>query len=455
MPQPTHVLTHVLQASGFLALVLLAPASALAQTTLPLEPSLEPPLESWSELDRPAIAAGTGQPTLAPGLAELALEPAASVVATPGHGVEGSLAASGVVAEVEGGTDSAWVADSLTWLDQAVAVQASLPSSAAQADSLGLPPSSTDSRDLQPLSSPPAGEDLFQTPLAQSLDIAETTTPSQAEQWHFLFVPYIYVPFSISGSVNFNGTENFRNSFSRNFDASESDGSQDFEFAPSEIGAALKESLNFAFFGGIEAWTPNYTLGFLANLNYLSTSSSNTFNRDVRFPGLADFIPSELTSSLNTQLWTSDLAASYRFYDPAKVNPEGVYTEFDLGPFVFDVLGGLNITSVNTQLGLTTNLGGNGQFTSSNTIFSPLLGGRFRWNANPKLAVLASGSLSGFGISGLMQYQFQGGVDWIFSGNTSLGLGYRFSFLDYTQGAGDFSLSADQSGPYIDFGFRF
>jgi|GEM_PF-2678476 len=175
MPQPTHVLTHVLQASGFLALVLLAPTSALAQTTLPLEPSLESPLESWSELDRPAIAAGTGQSTLTPDLAELALEPAASVVETPGHDLEGALAASGVVAEVEGGTDSAWVADSLTWLDQAVAAQASLPSSTAQADSLGLPPSSTDSRDLQPMQSPSAREDLFQTPLAQSLDIAETT----------------------------------------------------------------------------------------------------------------------------------------------------------------------------------------------------------------------------------------------------------------------------------------
>ncbi len=439
MPQPT----HVLQTSGFLALVLLAPASALAQTTLPLEP----PLESWSERNRPAIAAGTGQPTLAPDLAELALEPAE----TPGHDVEGALAASGGVAEVEGGIDSAWVTDSLTWLDQAVATQASLPSSSVQVDSLGLPPSSTDSRDLQPLASPPVGEDLFQASIAQSLEIAETTSDeSQSEQWHFLFVPYIYVPFSISGSVNFNGTTNFTDNFSRDFNLS-----QDFEFVPSQIVAALKDSLNFAFFGGIEAWTPDYTVGILGNLNYLSTSSSSTFTREVRFPGLANFIPSELTSALNTQLWTSDLAASYRFYDPAKVNPEGVYTEFDLGPFVFDVLGGLNITSVNTQLGLSTNLGGNGQFTSSNTIFSPLLGGRFRWNANPKLAVLASGSLSGFGISGLMQYQFQGGVDWIFSGNTSLGLGYRFSFLDYTQSAGDFSLSADQSGPYIDFGFRF
>jgi hypothetical protein len=277
MPQPTHVLTHVLQASGFLALVLLAPASALAQTTLPLEPSLE----SWSELDRPAIAAGTGQSTQVLDLAEPALEP----TETPGHDLEGSLAATDVVAGVEGATDSAWVADSLTWLDQAVAAQASLPSSTAQADSLGLPPSSTDSRDLQPMQSPSAREDLFQTPLAQSLDIAETTSPpSQSEQWHFLFVPYIYVPLSISGSATFQG-EGFRNSFAGDF----TDPSRDFDFSPSQIGAKVKDSLNFAFLGGLEAWTPNYTIGILSNLNYVSLSSRETFNRDVRIPGLANW----------------------------------------------------------------------------------------------------------------------------------------------------------------------
>ncbi|MGF1568366.1 MAG: hypothetical protein ACFCVD_09900 [Nodosilinea sp.] len=450
MPRPTTVLTRVLQASGFLVIVLLAPASALAQTPPPLEPLLE----SWSESGRPAIADISNQQTQTPGLAavEPALEPPANVAKVPGDDdLDGSLKASEVVTGVEEATDSAWVADSLPRLDQAVVAQALVPSSDAQADPLGLLSSSTDSRDLQPMELLPVREDLFHPPLAQSLDITETTsTRSHSEQWHVLFVPYIYVPLSISGSVNFSGTKNFTDNFSRDFNLS-----RDFEFVPSQIVAALKESLNFAFFGGIEAWTPDYTLGILGNLNYLSTSSSSTFTREVRFPGLANFIPSELTSALNTQLWTADLAASYRFYDPAKVNPEGVYTEFDLGPFVFDVLGGLNVTSVNTQLGLTTNLGGNGQFTSSNTIFSPLLGGRFRWNANPRLAVLASGSLSGFGIGGLMQYQFQGGVDWIFSGNTSLGLGYRFSSLDYTQSAGNFNLSADQSGPYLDFGFRF
>jgi hypothetical protein len=160
-----------------------------------------------------------------------------------------------------------------------------------------------------------------------------------------------------------------------------------------------------------------------------------------------------VNAALNTQLWNVDLAGSYRFYDPKKANPEGIRSEYDLGPLVFDVLGGLSFVQINNQLGLSTNLGGNGQFNSTQTLVSPLIGGRIRWNANPKLALVGMGTISGFGISGLTQYSIQGGVDWMFSGNTSLGAGYRFSFLDYSSSQVD--LNVNQNGPYLDFGFRF
>lgn len=369
----------------------------------------------------------------------------------------GTVAASAIAAGAEGTTESTWVTESLAQLEQTVAAQASRPTPIVQAESSVMPPSSTHSSDLQLIEAPTVSEDLFQTSIAQSPDLAQaTSTPSQSEQWHVTLVPYVYVPLFISGSVNFKGTENFTNSFSGNSGASGNiDNSRDFEFTPSQIVTALKDSLNFAFLGAVEAWSPNYTLGFLTNVDYLSVSSTDTLDRSVRRPGFTDFVPTQLNSALNTQLWGVDLAASYRFYDPAKVNPEGVHTEFDLGPFVFDVQGGLNLTVVNAQLGLNTNLGGDGEFTSSDTILSPLLGGRFRWNASPKFAVTASGSVSGFGISGLMQYNFLAGVDWIFSGNTSLGLGYRLAFLDYYQRAGDYDLNANQNGPYLSFGFRF
>jgi hypothetical protein len=362
----------------------------------------------------------------------------------------------------EGSID--WVADSLIKLDQVMAAQTLDSISGGQDDSLGRVPSSTGSEYLQPVEALSTGQDPAQTLPDQPANIAQAVpVQSQSNQWHFLLVPYVYVPFFISGSATYEGSEDFRDNFCGALcdagitggSGSINDGSRDFEFEPTQIRTSLRNSLNFAFLGGFEAWAPDYHLGVLANVDYLSLSSNDTFTRPVRRPGFADFIPTELNASLNTQIWDVDLAASYRFYDPAKANPQGLNTEFDLGPFVFDVLGGLNVTSLNTQLGLSTNLGGDGEFTTSNTVVSPLLGGRFRWNATPKLAVLLSGSVSGFGIGGLTQYGVLGGVDWMFSGNTSLGLGYRFGFLDYNSGSSEVDLNVDQNGPYLNFGFRF
>lgn len=302
-------------------------------------------------------------------------------------------------------------------------------------------PLSTSSRDLQRTEASLGSEDLLPTTLGQPFNVAQTTEESSpADKWHFLLTPYIYIPLSISGSANFNNLGG-------------SGGGIDFELEPNQIRTTLRNNLNFALFSGFEAWNPNYKLGILSNFDYVSLSTENTVERDVRFPGLADFIPAQINIDLTTQLMRADLAGSYRFYDPARVNPEGIRSEYDLGPFVFDVLGGLSLTQVNTRLGLTTNLGGSGQVNNSRTVVSPLIGGRARWNAAPNFALVGTGTISGFGIGGLMQYGLQGGLDWMFSGDTTLGAGYRFGFTDYNASRVD--LNVNQHGPYIDIGFRF
>lgn len=205
------------------------------------------------------------------------------------------------------------------------------PDTSSQAND-PLLPYSTSSSDLQPIAAPVASEAGL-PPLAQPFDTVQTTSdPAQSNRWHFLAVPYIYIPFSISGTATFEG-ESFRNNFVGDF----TDPSRDFDFSPSEITEALRNSLNFAFLSGFEAWTPNYNVGIIANLDYVSLSSESTVIRDVRIPEAADFIPTEVNAALDTQLWRADLAGSYRFYDRAQANPEGIRSEFDLGPFVFDV----------------------------------------------------------------------------------------------------------------------
>jgi hypothetical protein len=360
------------------------------------------------------------------------------------HVLEVSKIAVGAVKGIEnGGRDDARVG-----VESAVATQVLRPTSGAQDDAPDLS-ASTSSRDLQLVEPVTAVTDDTQSPHVRPADIAQTeTNPSQSSQWHFLLEPYVYIPISISGSAEFQGSE-FQDNFTRDFD----NPSRDFEFSPSEIRTALENSLNFAFLGALEAWTPNYNVGILTNVDYVSLSTDATFDRSVRRPGFANFIPTELDADLDIQVLNVDLAASYRFYDSSNANPEGINTEFDLGALVFDVLGGVNLVSLNTDLDLSTNLGGEGEFSRNKTVISPLIGGRFRWNATPTLAVLLSGSVSGFGIEGLTRYSVQGGVNWMFSGNTSLGAGYRFASLDYSSDQID--LNVDQNGPYLNIGFRF
>ncbi len=74
-----------------------------------------------------------------------------------------------------------------------------------------LAPPSTSSSDLQLTEAPSANAEGFLNPVAQPLDVAQTTSEASPQQWHFLVVPYIYIPFSVSGSATFEGTEDFTN----------------------------------------------------------------------------------------------------------------------------------------------------------------------------------------------------------------------------------------------------
>lgn len=173
---------------------------------------------------------------------------------------------------------------------------------------------------------------------------------------------------------------------------------------------------------------------------------------------LEDIIPSEFSSNVEVQTWNVDLAAAYRFYDQSQVNPKGVATEFDLGFFLFDIIGGVRILGMSENLDVDTNLGGEGNFNSSVTIAQPLLGARLRLNFSDNLAGVFLGTVAGFNIGSLgLSWQAIAGLDWMFSGNTSVGIGYRFAYFEYETGSGrdKFSVSLNNNGPYLNLTFRF
>lgn len=292
----------------------------------------------------------------------------------------------------------------------------------------------------------PSSTDSQANPEPQSTPEA-SPTPFQSNRWRFLFQPFLYVPLNIYGDTTFSTR------------ISDGSGSGDFVIESDRITTFLDNDLNFAFFGELQAWSPDYRWGVLTDLDFLSASSDRTFTRPIRFPGLANIIPTELRADLDIEFWSVDLAAIYRIYDPSEVNPAGVATEFDLGLFVFDIIGGANFTSLDADLNLRTNLDRRQvDFDGGGSVLSPLLGISLRINLSPTFALVTAGSVSGFGIGGLTRWNARAGFDWMFSGNTSLGIGYRFGYagynVDFDRGE-DFGVTLNQNGPYLNFSFRF
>ncbi|WP_024545806.1 outer membrane protein [Picosynechococcus sp. NKBG15041c] len=275
--------------------------------------------------------------------------------------------------------------------------------------------------------------------LTQNLP-TEIQALSEPNKWHFLIQPSLYVPLTIYG------------------DATVGRLNGDFAIGAAQIRKSIKDDLNLAFFGRAQAWRPDYRLGVFTEFDYLSLTSERSITRPILFPNTPGPIPVTLNAAVDSKIWSFSLGGAYRFYDRTKINSTEVKTEYDLGPLVFDIFGGLNVTGIDLDFNLNTNIGQRAGLDASKTITSPILGGRFRYNFSPQIAWVTSGSVSGFGIEGLTQWNLNTGVDWLFSDKTSLGAGYRFGYTGYNSNLrnnADFGLNVNQNGPYVNLSFRF
>jgi hypothetical protein len=252
---------------------------------------------------------------------------------------------------------------------------------------------------------------------------------SSSPRWQFTFTPYAFVPLSVDGSATV-----------RDFTADINLGLND-----------ILNPLNFAAAGRLEAWRGN--LGFIFDGAYFNLGQESS--KDLSIPNcLCGIFPSKINTDINVQFGQFDLGVGYR----VAANPLHAATEFDLGPLVFDIIAGMRIYALQQQIDISTNLGTERNLEQSNTLVQPLLSGRLRWNLSPTLAGWVRGDIAGFGLGGtLMAASFTGGLDWMFSGNTSLLLAYRLSSLQLTTDvAGEaFKLNLLLQGPYMGIVFRF
>ncbi len=93
----------------------------------------------------------------------------------------------------------------------------------------------------------------------------------------------------------------------------------------------------------------------------------------------------------------------------------------------------------------------------SNVLVEPVIRGRLRWNTSDYLALKVDADVSGFGLGDSLTFSWSAlaGLEWLFSGNTSLTAGYQINFIDFQSDSGSNQLNLTAHGPYLSFTFRF
>lgn len=282
-----------------------------------------------------------------------------------------------------------------------------------------------------------ADEASLRETFTQANLLTQATDSADEIPWRFSIEPFFYVPFGANGDVTVRGI------------------SAPINAGISDTFSTIVNDLNFAAFGRFEAWKGPW--GIFLGGAYVNLGTGQTATIPVP-PALQQIgLPPQatLSAAAGTSFVQLDLGGAYRFGDSNLATAlRTADTEFDLGPFVFDALAGVRFYSFNNNLVLTGPLGNQFEFDQSKTSFEPMLGGRARWNLSHNLAALAGGSMSGFGL-GDLTFSAAGyaGVDWLFSGNTSLLASYGFTYLDYTSGNSGVNLFTH--GPNIGVKFRF
>lgn len=223
----------------------------------------------------------------------------------------------------------------------------------------------------------------------------------------------------------------------------------------SDGGSNFNETINYG--GRFEAWNTANNVTLFIEPSYRERGLLQTVGRDVP-PQLQNQIPSEFRLDLDSQFLNVDLGLGYRFFDRVGTSPSNLASEFDIPQVAFDIMAGARLFFTWKEITGTTNLGQSATRSRQQTWAEPLVGANLRWNMSDQAAFLLNGDVSGFGIGDLsFSWRARAALDWKFSGDTSLLVGYQVSDFDYTITSGGDSLRYDifAHGPYVGLTFRF
>lgn len=261
---------------------------------------------------------------------------------------------------------------------------------------------------------------------------SDDTNPSV---WHFLFEPFVALPLNTR------------------ITSSTGDIDIDIDIEIGDIASSFNR-LNFAFLGKFEAWYEQQ--GVVINTSYFAVGGGRV--REFRVPPqLQGTLPGILTADFSADLLKADLMYAYRFSAPPENGYGQGFTEFDLPPISFDLMGGARLYWLAQEATLTSGLGPSLSQSSSNVIVEPVIRGRLRWNTSDNLALKLDADVSGFGLGDAFTFSWSAltALEWMFSGNTSFSAGYQINHVNFDRNGGSNNINLTSHGPYLSFIFRF
>ena len=264
---------------------------------------------------------------------------------------------------------------------------------------------------------------VFLLVIAVSIPAYAENQVKAADRWEFRLMPYVWIP-TMKANSTINGL------------------SGSLTLRPNDI----IKYIDFGAMGRVEAWKGKWGFSFDGLFMNLGASQS--------FQGRRDSVVFNIDADV--RLGMADFGLMYRLFEKSfgKNNQQ----KLTLEPYV-----GLRYGYLRQKIDLDVTiprLGSFGRtFGTSEDWVEPFIGGRLIWDLNDKIAFNVRADAGGFGIGNAsdLTWQVVGGMDYKFSKNWILNVGYRYVDLDYSHGSGDdkFGIRLKAYGPVIGLTIKF
>ena len=236
-----------------------------------------------------------------------------------------------------------------------------------------------------------------------------------SKDWEIRFMPYAWIP-TLNAKSTINGVTG------------------NVKLNPWDV----IDNLDFAMMGRMEVWKNKW--GFSFDGVFLNLGASESFQGQI---GSVDV-------GADVRVGMADFALMNRLFEKS-------FGDDNQQKLTFEPYGGLRYGYLRQKVDLNVdipNLGSSGRtFGTSEDWVEPFVGGRLIWDLNKKIALNVRGDAGGFGIGNAsdLTWQIVGGMDYKFSKNIILNVGYRYLDFDYSHGSGsdEFGIHFKAQGPII------